>query len=303
MHGNTATPIETEYGTVNVRRVHDVAVPEEKRPWTASYEVTGPRIKGLVHVEPCFAKERDEFELLPSEVQVTTSPASRYDSTSAYMTVNGVDLASGTCHRIAKPEDIQRFTFRRRTGDHTSEELSTAGRDRTRAALRAVLEVHFADVLLVHEHATAYARRVHDARTAYARKAIDELLAEQAETERRIEHYRQRLAFLGNFDELAAAMRPAAPEPTPKLRKIAEVKAGQRVTATGNDTRGYTVTRTGRLLAAPKRVTAQDWGTRVKKWRLYISDEPGAMPAHSNSVALPLEATVEVLNERVEPSG
>lgn len=79
-------------------------------------------------------------------------------------------------------------------------------------------------------------------------------------------------------------------------RRIADLKVGQRVKVTGNDTRGYTVTRTGRLLAAPRRVVAQDWGRRVKRWRLHISDEPGAMPAHSNSVATPLDAEAEVLS-------
>ncbi|OII68302.1 hypothetical protein [Streptomyces sp. CC77] len=87
----------------------------------------------------------------------------------------------------------------------------------------------------------------------------------------------------------------AGPEPTPKMRKVADVQVGQRIKATGKDTRGYAVTRAGRLLAAPKRVMAQDWNRRIKKWRLHISDEPGAMPAHRNSVSLPLDTEVELL--------
>ncbi|MFI1799827.1 hypothetical protein ACH427_21080 [Streptomyces sp. NPDC020379] len=93
----------------------------------------------------------------------------------------------------------------------------------------------------------------------------------------------------------SATTRPFSPEPIPRMRKIGDVKAGQRIKATGKDTRGYTVTRVGRVLAAPKRVMAQDWDKRVKKWRLHISDEPGAMPAHRNSLALPMGAEVELL--------
>ncbi|PHQ49448.1 hypothetical protein BLA24_25750 [Streptomyces cinnamoneus] len=95
----------------------------------------------------------------------------------------------------------------------------------------------------------------------------------------------------------SATTNSTGSEPSPRMRKVADVKAGQRVKATGKDTRGYTVTRAGRLLAAPKRVMAQDWDKRIKKWRLHISDEPGAMPAHRNSLSLPMGAEVELLPE------
>ncbi|PCG86389.1 hypothetical protein CIB93_09160 [Streptomyces sp. WZ.A104] len=87
----------------------------------------------------------------------------------------------------------------------------------------------------------------------------------------------------------------AEPDHVPHTQEIGELRAGQRVTVTGKDTRGYSVTRTGRILAAPRKVMAQDWGKRVKRWRLHVSDEPDAMPAHSNSVATPLNATAELL--------
>ncbi|MFE2104342.1 hypothetical protein ACFXAF_00485 [Kitasatospora sp. NPDC059463] len=67
--------------------------------------------------------------------------------------------------------------------------------------------------------------------------------------------------------------------------EIRDLKAGDRVKATGNDTRGHTVTRSGTLLAKPMLVKAQDWGTRVKKWRLHI-DAPGSEISRSNSVTL-----------------
>ncbi|MEU7643325.1 hypothetical protein [Streptomyces huasconensis] len=84
-------------------------------------------------------------------------------------------------------------------------------------------------------------------------------------------------------------------DPTPDMRKVADVRVGQRVKATGMDTRGYAATRAGRLLAAPKRVMAQDGDRRIKKWRLFISDEPGAMPAHRYSLSLAMGAEVELL--------
>ncbi|MFJ9158715.1 hypothetical protein ACIRPS_18175 [Streptomyces griseoviridis] len=276
-----ATPIETEYGTMHVRRVIDAEVDPAKKDWIASYEITGRRVAGLVHVLPQF---RREVELLPSffEVLVTSTG---YDKTPAHFTVNGVDIDKGTTMlSVAEPEDATRFRFRRVLADFKTEVISDAANDRMRAALRSVLEVHIADTQLVWEHATAYARyrlpgRRHD--TTMTMKATEK---EVAKLEGQIEGHRQQLALLANFEELANALRPAAPKP--ERTPIATLAAGDRVTATGNDTRGHTVTRVGRLLADPEVVTVQDWGKRVKKWRLHISDEPDATPTRSNSVTL-----------------
>ncbi|WP_411120578.1 hypothetical protein [Streptomyces sp. x-19] len=276
-----ATPVETEYGTMHVRRVTDAEVDRDKKDWTASYEITGRRVTGLVHVRPQF---RREVELLPSffEVVVTGDGGGK---TPAHFTVNGVEIDKGTrMLSIGEPEDATRFRFRRVLADFKTEVISDAANDRMRAALRSVLEVHIADTQLVWEHATAHARyrlpgRRHD--TTVIMKATEK---EVVKLEGQIEGYRQQLALLANFEELANALRPAAPEP--ERTPIATLAAGDRVTATGNDTRGHTVTRVGRLLADPEVVTVQDWGKRVKKWRLHISDEPDATPTRSNSVTL-----------------
>ncbi|NEA50427.1 hypothetical protein [Streptomyces sp. SID10815] len=287
-----ATPVETEYGTMHVRRVTDAQVDPDKKDWTASYAITGRRVTGLVHVRPQF---RREVELLPSffQVQVTSTG---YDKTPAHFTVNGVDIDKGeSMLSIAEPEDATRFRFRRALADFKTEVISDAANDRMRAALRSVLEVHIADTQLVWEHATAYARyrlpgRRHD--TTVIMKATEK---EVVKLEGQIEAHRQQLALLANFEELANALRPAAPEPMPERTPIATLAAGDRVTATGNDTRGHTVTRVGRLLAEPEVVTVQDWGKRVKKWRLHISDEPDATPTRSNSVTLHADGDFERL--------
>ncbi|WP_460082557.1 hypothetical protein [Streptomyces variabilis] len=67
--------------------------------------------------------------------------------------------------------------------------------------------------------------------------------------------------------------------------EVETLQVGDWVRATGNDTRGHTVTREGVLLVEPKLVTAQDWGRRVKKVRVHIG-ELGAEPTRSNSLTL-----------------
>lgn len=51
---------------------------------------------------------------------------------------------------------------------------------------------------------------------------------------------------------------------------IAALTAGDHVTATGSDTRGHEVTRSGYLLADPKVVTARRNGVAAKGWRLFV---------------------------------
>ncbi|MFE7124060.1 hypothetical protein [Streptomyces sp. NPDC057617] len=275
-----ATRIETEYGTMHVSRVPDAQVDSAKKDWTASYEVAGRRVTGLVHIRPQYHRE---FELLPTFFEVLVA-GGEYEKTPAHFTVNGVDIDDMRMLSVAEPDDASRFRFRRALANYRTEEISDAASARTHAALRAVLEVHITDARLVWEHATAYARYRLPSRRQEATLAMKEVEKKVAELEDGIERYRQQLALLANFDELADALRPAAPES--RRIDIATLAAGERVTATGNDTRGHSVTRVGRLLATPELVTVQDWGKRVQKWRLHISDEPDATPTRSNSVTL-----------------
>ncbi|MEU7148455.1 DNA cytosine methyltransferase [Streptomyces sp. NPDC045456] len=310
MKPDTTTEIETEYGKVVVRRVVSDGVPEQERAWTTSYEITGPRMTGLVHVQPEFTGEM--AELLPSVVALFAS-SGRFSSRTAHLSINGIDLDETHLYKIGRPEDVERFDFRRKTDDWRRKELSDAGTQRTRAALRAVLEAHFADKLHMHDQATAYAEARNPGRTARTLRAIEEKIKEAEALEARIEELREWFGTLGDLQQLAAAQRPAAPvaevldkgvavvELRPELDSgevpIAELRAGDRVRATGNNTLGRTVTRTGVLLADPKLVTVQDWGKRVKKWRLYI-DEPGVEPTRSNSVTLWPDDKAERLADR-----
>ncbi|MEU5427639.1 DNA cytosine methyltransferase [Streptomyces olivoreticuli] len=307
MKEGTMNQVETEYGTVTVRQVDSDGVPESERAWTSSYEVVGPRIKGLVHVQPQFRRDGG-FELLPSQVEVYMA-AGRYTSTRAEFTVNGIELDETHLFHINGPEDVKRFSFFRKTDDFRRKELSDAGESRARAGLRAVLEAHYSNPLLVHDHATALAQARSRSRYIETLRALEQVIAEAEELEQVIEGLRNRLGLLGDLDLFAAAQRPAEPvpdEPEASLAPVVELetrpeaeevlvsdlRAGDRVTVTGNNTLGRTVRREGVLLADPKMVNAQDWGRRVKKWRVYV-DEPGTEPARCNSLTLWPDDVVE----------
>ncbi|WKU46770.1 DNA cytosine methyltransferase [Streptomyces sp. VNUA116] len=314
--GTMNSQVETEYGTVAVRRVEPDGVPEDERAWTASYEVTGPRIKGLVHVQPQFRRDREGFELLPSEVEVHMA-SDRYSTRRSNFTVNGVELDGAHLLHITSPEDANNHYFRRQSEDFRRTELSDAGQARAQAGLRAVLKAHYADPLLMHDHATALAKFRSRSRHVATLRELEKRIAEAEELEQVIEGLRNRLGLLGDLDLLAAAQRPAEPEPEPEESAeplapvveldavpeaeevlISELRAGDRVYVVGNNTLGRTIRREGVLLAHPKMVIAQDWGRRVKKWRLYVDDEPGAEPARYNSVTLWPDAMVERVRDR-----
>lgn len=53
-------------------------------------------------------------------------------------------------------------------------------------------------------------------------------------------------------------------------KAFADFSVGDHVTATGSDTRGHAVTRTGYLLAEPKVVSARRNGGAAKGWRLFV---------------------------------
>ncbi|MFM9367607.1 hypothetical protein [Streptomyces sp. Da 82-17] len=67
---------------------------------------------------------------------------------------------------------------------------------------------------------------------------------------------------------------------------LAGLKVGDYVTATGQDTRGHDVTRTGTLLARPKPVTLQRSGKRVKGVRLFVGAEGTSIEERSTWTTL-----------------
>ncbi|WP_143201150.1 hypothetical protein [Streptomyces uncialis] len=78
------------------------------------------------------------------------------------------------------------------------------------------------------------------------------------------------------------------------ITRLAQFATGDMVTATGVDTRGHAVTRTGYLLALPKTVTAQRDGVRTKGWRLFVGAKMTNPSERSTWVTLfPDAGTVE----------
>ncbi|MER6314590.1 hypothetical protein ABT237_12580 [Streptomyces sp. NPDC001581] len=79
------------------------------------------------------------------------------------------------------------------------------------------------------------------------------------------------------------------------------LKSGQRVRATGRDTRGHTVTREGFLVADPQLKTAAWGGLRRRVFRLHVDETPGAEPSRQNWVSVLRESDVELLAEPLHP--
>ncbi|MGW1836941.1 DNA cytosine methyltransferase [Streptomyces sp. NPDC002067] len=211
MTSTATTEVDTEYGKAAVRRVASDGVPERERAWTTSYEITGPRMTGLVHVQPQFTNDEAKgFELLPSDVYLFAS-SGRYSDRTAHLSINGIELDETKLFHITGPEDAERFWFRRKTDDWRRSEMSDAGTARTRAALRAVLEVHYADELHMYDQAVTYAEAHNPSRTARTLRAIEEKVAEAEKLEQSIQELREQLGTLGDLEILAAAQRPAAP--------------------------------------------------------------------------------------------
>ncbi|MEU3825242.1 hypothetical protein AB0F36_07940 [Streptomyces sp. NPDC029080] len=66
------------------------------------------------------------------------------------------------------------------------------------------------------------------------------------------------------------------------MTKLAGLKPGDYITATGQDTRGHAVTRVGFLLWEPKEVKAQRNGTSTKAWRVFVGTK-GMEPSDRSS--------------------
>ncbi|MFJ7202129.1 hypothetical protein ACIQWR_01140 [Streptomyces sp. NPDC098789] len=80
-----------------------------------------------------------------------------------------------------------------------------------------------------------------------------------------------------------------------------KLETGQRVRATGRDTRGHTVTREGYLVAEPQAKTAAWDGPRRQVFRLHVDENPGAEPNRQNWVSVLAESDVELLDEPPRP--
>ncbi|MBF4138234.1 ATP synthase subunit B family protein [Streptomyces albidoflavus] len=202
----TSTSVDTPFGLMNVQRV-ETRTAEPRRNWTTTYNVQGPRVSGLVHIEPYHG---GTFEVLPSRflIRVVDDP---WDEHQAHFTVNGVSISRGTrLLGVFAPEDVDRFSlhrFDKRSGYR--EEISDAGQARASTALQAVLGVHMATIHLVWAHANAHADHHRPSRRAEIAESLREAQERAAEAQRDIEALHGRLDALAERGSILDAQRRA----------------------------------------------------------------------------------------------
>ncbi|WP_371671251.1 hypothetical protein OG985_28695 [Streptomyces sp. NBC_00289] len=173
------TTLVLSFGAVTVETV------EASKPWVTAYELTGPRVKGVVEIAPQYdeprvpgAREETAFELLPSafEVAYGVNTWSR-GGVSGTLEVLGSRLANSAI--VHADQTDWRFGVRRiqtGIGDYPAPDGATA---RTREIIRALIEMHRRDRALVHEKAATLARsRRLDRLNAISReyREVDEML-------------------------------------------------------------------------------------------------------------------------------
>ncbi|MGW9643090.1 hypothetical protein ACWHAU_28690 [Streptomyces albidoflavus] len=202
----TPTSVDTPFGLMNVQRV-ETRTAEPRRNWTTTYTVQGPRVSGLVHIEPYHGAP---FEVLPSRflVRVADDP---WDEHPAHLTVNGVSISRGTrLLGVFAPEDVDRFSLRR-VDKHSgySEAISDAGQARASTALQAVLGVHMTTIPLVWAHANAHADHHRPSRRAEIAESLREAQKRAAEAERDIKTLHGRLNALAERGSSLDAQRRA----------------------------------------------------------------------------------------------
>ncbi|WP_259454022.1 hypothetical protein [Streptomyces ginkgonis] len=83
--------------------------------------------------------------------------------------------------------------------------------------------------------------------------------------------------------------------------RLDKFSVGDYVEATGVDTRGHTVKRAGKLLAEPKKVSAQRNGTRTAGWRLFVGLDGTDISTRSTWVTL--FADQGTIERATEPTG
>ncbi|SNS49902.1 hypothetical protein [Actinacidiphila glaucinigra] len=153
------TTLVLSFGVVTVERLS-----EASKPWVTAYELTGPRVSGVVEIAPMYDEPRvpgasgeTAFELLPSafEVAYGQNTWSR-GGVSGTLEVLGSRLANSA---IVHADQIDwRFSIRRiqtGIGDYPAPDGATA---RTREIIRALVELHRRDRKFVYEKAATFAR-------------------------------------------------------------------------------------------------------------------------------------------------
>ncbi|MFE0104163.1 hypothetical protein [Streptomyces sp. NPDC059009] len=205
------TEFKLSFGTVRVERRD----PADDRPWVTPYELSGPRIRGVVQIAPTFSElGEDSWEFLPSGLLVAYGRSTwNPGGVSGSLEVLGSRLASYTV--IHPGEKDYRFTVRRNetgVGDYPA---PNGTRDRTREVVQALVILHREDLAFVHEKAAEYLRsRRHDRLNAIERdyREIDQQIRA---LQTRRDSLQERRTLMGSdwsfettIDEAAQAVAP-----------------------------------------------------------------------------------------------
>lgn len=159
--------IATVFGTVTIRRISKEEITEKRLrfwPWRTTYALTGYGVEGHVHVHPLFADARHTDLFLPAETvrelvptrfsvhfgecgSVSTVNGSR-NRTDGILIIDGVQpLSSGL--ELDRGGDIREFTVMQRAGAWTQTRASALVAAKTQHVIRAVIQIHEADEVLV----------------------------------------------------------------------------------------------------------------------------------------------------------
>ncbi|MEU3599640.1 hypothetical protein ABZ714_13080 [Streptomyces sp. NPDC006798] len=155
--------VGTLLGGVTVRRTEV----SDSQPWITEYELTGIRVSGRVQILPYYDEllvERNgapeglptekAWEFLPSAFSITYGGEPTWSGDGrGSLVVNGVALDGGTTWRTRRANS-ERFDVCR----SGSKDAPAGARDKTRAIVRGLVELHQQDAGLVHASAVAFAR-------------------------------------------------------------------------------------------------------------------------------------------------
>ncbi|MEU2111543.1 hypothetical protein [Streptomyces sp. NPDC019507] len=206
------TTLVLSFGVVTVERLS-----EASKPWITAYELTGPRVSGVVEIAPAFdepyvhgSHEEHNFELLPSafEVAYGVNTWSR-GGASGTLEVLGSRLANSAF--VHADQVDWKFSVRRMQtgwGDYPAPEGAKA---RTREIVKALVELHRRDRAFVHDKAATFARsrrldRLNSIEREY--REVDALLRELQGRHARLQERKALMA-----DELAFERRIDEEEP------------------------------------------------------------------------------------------
>ncbi|MGW0899255.1 hypothetical protein ACWD0G_20105 [Streptomyces goshikiensis] len=200
------------FGSVTVERV------EGAKPWVTAYELTGPRVKGIVEIAPMYDEPRipgssgeTVFELLPSafEVAYGRNTWSR-GGVSGTLEVLGSRLADSAI--VHADQGDWNFSIRRiqtGIGDYPAPD---GAKSRTREIIKALIELHRRNRALVHEKAATFARSRRPDRLNVIELEYRQVDATLHAIQARHANLQQRKALMAGERSFETAIKQAAPK-------------------------------------------------------------------------------------------